>query len=212
MTIMNPPTRRLVQSVLVSLNGVISEPMVWAGPHFGPGAAERSLAALHNSDAFLMGRRTYEIFSRQWPQAPGPYAERLNTMAKYVYSSTLHDPQWTNTTVIGEDPAEAVRRLKQQPGQDIVVYGHGRFGQTLIDADLVDELTLTVVPVMVEGTPLYQPHPAPSQWDLVTAEPGPDPDSPHSSTAASSGPGRGWSMTTRLPQGLPTSSSGPQRH
>jgi dihydrofolate reductase len=171
-----PNSRRLVQAVLVSLNGVTSEPAKWAGRYFGDGSAARSLDALRGSAAMLMGRRTYEIFSRQWPSGSGEYADHLNAMPKYVFSSTLHDPQWTNTTVIPGEVVESVSALKREPGKDLLVYGHGRFGQTLCDAGLVDELTLTIVPVFVPGgDTFHRVDGSASDWELVTAGPGGDP-------------------------------------
>ncbi|MGW3095030.1 dihydrofolate reductase family protein [Streptomyces sp. NPDC001102] len=168
-------SRRLVQSALVSLNGVIGEPLRWAGPYFGPGSAGHSLKVLQRSEAMLMGRRTYELFSRQWPAASGPYAEHINAMPKYVFSSTLQEAEWTNTSVIAGDPAKAVAELKHAPGRDLIVYGHGQFGQTLCDAGLVDELTLTVVPVFVDGATYHRPGALARSWELVSAGPGHDP-------------------------------------
>jgi len=171
-----PPQRRLLQSCLVSVNGVFSEPLTWAGPYFGAGSAVTSLAALHDGGALLMGRRTYELFSRQWPAASGEYAAYLNEMPKYVFSSTLHGASWSNTTVISGDVAATVTQLKQAAGKDLIVYGHGRFGQTLCDAGLVDQLTLTIAPVFVaSGSPLFQPGGAARAWQLVSAGPGADP-------------------------------------
>jgi dihydrofolate reductase len=169
-------TRRLRQSLLVSLNGVTSEPMSWAGLYFGPGSAAASLAALRESGAFLMGRKTYEIFSRQWPAATGEYADHLNAMPKIVFSSTLTGADWDNTQVVSGDVVAAVTELKSTPGQDLMVYGHGQLGQTLTDAGLVDELTLTVVPVCVDhGAPMYRPGGTAQTWELVSAGPGKDP-------------------------------------
>ncbi|MEU0791872.1 dihydrofolate reductase family protein [Amycolatopsis sp. NPDC005961] len=169
-------SRRLVLSTLSSLNGVIGEPMAWAGPYFGPGSATASLTALRQSSAMLMGRRTYDLFSRQWPDTPGDYAAHLNAMPKYVFSRTLRDPSWTNTTVLGGDITDTVARMKREPGGDLVVYGHGRFGRTLTAAGLVDELTLTVVPVIVpDGESFSRPGDAPSTWELLDAGPGADP-------------------------------------
>ncbi|HVV24939.1 MAG TPA: dihydrofolate reductase family protein [Pseudonocardiaceae bacterium] len=168
--------RRLVLSTLVTLNGVISEPLKWAAPYFGDGSAAASLAALRNHSAMLMGRRTYEIFSQQWPQTPGEYAAHLNGMPKYVFSSTLRDPQWTNTEVVAGDVVDAVAALKREAGKDLIVYGHGRFGRTLTDAGLVDELSLTVVPVIVaDGETFFHPGGVASAWELVAAGPGADP-------------------------------------
>lgn len=167
--------RRLRQSALVSLNGVIADPLTWAGPYFGDGSAAHSLEILRHCDALLMGRGTYETFSRQWPAASGPYAEHINAMRKYVFSSTLEQAGWNNTTVIPGDPAKAVAELKQTPGQDLMVYGHGRFGQTLVDAGLVDELSLIVVPVFVDGATFHRPGSPPRSWEPVTAGAGADP-------------------------------------
>jgi dihydrofolate reductase len=172
----NIHNRRVVQSALVTINGVIGQPSTWAGPYFGPGSAEHSLAQLRDSDAFLMGRRTYEVFSRQWPQESGPYADQLNSMPKYVFSSTLEHAEWANTRVVADDVVEYVSELKSQPGNDLTFYGHGRFGQTLTDAGLVDELTLLVVPVFVpDGLPLFQAGGTPQQWELVDVGHGSDP-------------------------------------
>jgi len=169
--------RKLRQSVLVSMNGVTSRPLQWAGPYFGARSVERSLDALKQAGALLMGRVTYEIFSKQWPAASGEYADYLNEMPKYVFSSTLEHPEWSNTSVISGDVADAVSALKAEQGADLMVYGHGRFGQTICDAGLVDELTLTVVPVFVaEGTTLYRPDGDQQAWQLVsmgeTTDPG----------------------------------------
>jgi len=124
----------------------------------------------------LMGRRTYEIFSRQWPAASGPYADRINSIRKYVFSSTLVDPTWTNTVVVGGDVVAEVTALKARAGGDLTFYGHGRFGQTLTDAGLVDALTLTVVPVFVPGgTTFFRPGGSAQLWRLTGAGPGADP-------------------------------------
>lgn len=172
---MTSPHPKLTESVLVSLNGVASEPLPWAGPYFGAASASRSLEALRRSDALLMGRGTYELFSRQWPATDGPYAEYINQMRKYVFSSTLSDPEWENTVVIDGDVVSEVRRLKETAAGQLSVYGHGRFGQTLCDAGLVDELTVTIFPVFVgEGTPLMRPG-ADRRWRLLDVAAGADP-------------------------------------
>jgi dihydrofolate reductase len=147
--------RRLRQSALISINGVGSTPLTWAGAHFGPGSAEHSLQVLGECDVFLMGRRTYEIFVQQWPGASGEYAEALNAIPKYVFSSKLESAAWSNTTVVRGDVAAAVAALKSRPGRDLLMYGHGRLGQALLEAGLIDELTLNVVPVFAEGEPLF---------------------------------------------------------
>jgi dihydrofolate reductase len=166
---------KLTESVLVSLNGVTSGPLVWAGPYFGEGSAARALEALRRSEAMLMGRGTYEVFSRQWPAASGEYPNYLNSMRKYVFSSTLRDPQWENTTVISGDVVSEVMRLKETAQAELTVYGHGQFGQTLCEAGLIDELTLSVIPVFVpHGKTFYRPEQR-GAWRLVSVGEAPDP-------------------------------------
>jgi len=161
---------RLVQSTLVSLNGVAGAPHEWTGAHFGPISAARSLATLRHCSAMLMGRRTYEVFSSLWPSGGGEYADYLNAMRKVVFSSTLHHAEWNNTTVESGAVVETVTAMKAEPGPDLIVYGHGRFGQTLVDAGLVDELTITVIPVFVDGEPFFRPGPRARQWHLAGTE------------------------------------------
>lgn len=166
---------KLTESVLVSLNGVTSEPLSWAGPYFGERSAARALEVLRRSEAMLMGRGTYEVFSEQWPKAPGEYAGYLNRMRKCVFSSTLRDPEWENTVVISGDVVQEVARLKESAHGELIVYGHGQFGQALCDAGLVDELTLSVVPVFVpDGKTFYRPGDR-TAWRLVSVGEAPDP-------------------------------------
>jgi dihydrofolate reductase len=101
------------------------------------------------SDALLLGRVTYEAFAPVWPHIPGEFADRFNTMPKYVVSSTLEDPEWNNTTVLRGDVVEEVTKLKDRYERDIVVHGSPLLAQTLIEHDLVDELRLMVYPVVV---------------------------------------------------------------
>jgi dihydrofolate reductase len=169
--------RRVLQSVLVSLNGVTSEPMAWAAPFFGERSAAHSLAGLERCDAMLMGRGTYEVFSKQWPSASGEYADHINNMPKFVFSSTLGHADWDNTTLISGDVVDEVTALKQAGGRDLIVYGHGQFGQTLCDAGLVDELSVTIVPVFVAaGATFYRPGGTMQAWRLVGTGNDLDPD------------------------------------
>src|SRR5215211_6307769 len=101
------------------------------------------------SAALLLGRVTYESFADAWPKRDGEFADKLNTMPKYVVSSTLKDPEWNNTTVLRGDVVDEVTRLKQRYDGDIVVHGSPRLAQTLIEHDLVDALHLQVYPVIV---------------------------------------------------------------
>ncbi len=101
------------------------------------------------ADALLLGRVTYEGFAAAWPSREGEFADKFNTMPKYVVSSTLQKPDWNNTTVLDGDLAEEVAKLKQEQDGDIVVHGSARLVQALIEHDLVDELRLMVFPVVL---------------------------------------------------------------
>jgi dihydrofolate reductase len=149
--------RRVIESTLVSVDGVIGEPHQWTGEHFEDEAIARALEQLTRCDAMVMGRRTYEMFSNIWSEPVSAYDAAIYNMSKYVFSSTLDHADWNNTTVIRGDVASAVHDLKQQPGQDIVLYGHGPVGQALLEADLLDELKLWIHPVVVgSGTLLFR--------------------------------------------------------
>ena len=101
------------------------------------------------SDALLLGRVTYEAFAAVWPHVEGDFAERFNSMPKYVVSATLENPEWNNTTVLRGDVVQEVGRLKERHDRDIVVHGSPQLAQTLIEHDLVDALHLLVYPVVV---------------------------------------------------------------
>jgi dihydrofolate reductase len=149
--------RKLIESTLVSLDGVIGDPQVWAEPYFNDEAGEQALKQLLVTDAMLMGRRTYEMFAAMWPASTGAYADRMNSMRKYVFSSTLQTAEWSNSTIIKGDVPSAVGELKQQDGQDLVMYGHGPLGQTLLEHQLLNELRLWVHPLLVgRGTTLFR--------------------------------------------------------
>src|SRR5688500_4250052 len=102
-----------------------------------------------SSDALLLGRRTYEGFAASWPSRDGEFADKFNTMPKYVVSSTLSDPEWTNTTVLRGDLGDEVGKLRERVHGDVVVHGSARLVQALIERDLVDELRLMVFPVLL---------------------------------------------------------------
>jgi dihydrofolate reductase len=141
--------RKIIESTLVSLDGVIGDPHLWAMNYFDNEAQEDSLEMLLASDAMLMGRRTYEIFAGVWPARTGDYADRMNNIRKYVFSSTLERADWNNSTIIRGDVAAEVAKLKQQDGQALVMYGHGPLGQTLLEHGLLDELRFSIHPILV---------------------------------------------------------------
>ena len=144
--------RRIINSTYISLDGVIQDPQDWPGNDIEPdGTGTKVQTDLLNAcDAVLMGRDTYEAFADVWMNRSGdPFSDRMNAMAKYTVSTTLRDPKWNNTTVISADPIGEIRRLKEQPGQDIVQYGFGRLAHELLGHGLLDELRLWVHPLFV---------------------------------------------------------------
>ena len=144
--------RRIINSTYISLDGVIQDPQVWPGNGIEPDGTGLKVQTdlLFACDAVLMGGHTYPTFAPAWMARSGdPMSDRINSMTKYVVSSTLRDPEWNNTTVISGDPIAEVRRLKEQPGLDIVQYGFGQLSYTLLEQGLLDELRLWVHPLFV---------------------------------------------------------------
>jgi dihydrofolate reductase len=138
--------RKLIESTLVSLDGVIEAPERWA--IFDEEATQRSMQELDNYDAFVMGRVTYERFRENWGAGGNPYIDRIGAMPKYVASRSLTEVTW-NATLLGSDVVAAVHQLKAQPGKDLIKYGNSRLDATLLPAGLVDELRLWIMPVVV---------------------------------------------------------------
>jgi len=149
---------RIVVTEFVSLDGVVEDPggaedFKHSGWSFeidrGDGGNQFKLDETMQSEALLLGRVTYQGFADAWPQRDGEFADKFNNMPKYVVSSTLENPEWTNTTVLEGDPIEAVAKLKQEQDGDIVVHGSAQLAQALIENDLVDEFRLMVFPVVL---------------------------------------------------------------
>jgi len=165
--------RKIINSTYISLDGAVEQPHLW--PTIERPSDERGgqiqTDLLLACDAVLMGRRTYEGFAPVWQSRSGdPFSDRINTMPKYVVSTTLEDPDWPNTTVISSDVAERIRDIKAEPGQDIVQYGFGRVSTLLMEHGLLDELRLWIHPLFVGtgGTEdLLFPKGPPTQFELV---------------------------------------------
>ena len=149
---------RIVVSDNVSLDGVIEDPVGDEGFSRGgwvglikdrPQLAQVTLDEVLRTDAMLMGRRTYDWFAGRWPSRTGALADRLNSMPKYVVSSTLQDPEWNNSRVVNGDLLDEVSKLTRLVNGDIVITASYRIARTLMEHDLVDELRLKVFPVVL---------------------------------------------------------------
>src|SRR3954447_1310999 len=149
---------RIVVTEFVSLDGVVedaggAEDFKYGGWSFefnrGADGDAFKLDETRASAALLLGRVTYEGFADAWPSREGEFADKFNSMPKYVVSSTLREPEWNNSTVLGGDVGEAVGKLRQERDGDIVVHGSAQLAQALIEHDLVDELRLMVYPVVL---------------------------------------------------------------
>jgi dihydrofolate reductase len=149
---------RIVVTEFISLDGVIEDPggaedFRHGGWSFeierGADGDKFKLDETLGSEALLLGRVTYEGFASAWPSRQGEFADKFNNMPKYVVSSTLEAPEWSNSTVIDGDVPERVARLREEVDGDIVVHGSARLVQTLVEHDLVDELRLMVFPVVL---------------------------------------------------------------
>jgi dihydrofolate reductase len=149
---------RIVVTEFVSLDGVMEAPGGGEDYKHGGWTFEISrgeegdkfkLDETMASEALLLGRRTYEGFAAAWPSREGEFADKFNSMPKYVVSSTLKDPDWSNTTVLDGELADDVAKLKEQHDGDIVVHGSAQLVQALLENDLVDELRLMVFPVVL---------------------------------------------------------------
>jgi dihydrofolate reductase len=175
---------KLVVTEFVSLDGVMQAPggedFKYPGWTFefdrGEDGNQFKLEETLESAALLIGRVTYESFAGAWPSREGPFAEKFNSMPKYVVSSTLGEPEWHNTTVLRGDAAEHAAKLKEEIDGIVQVPGSLRLVQELVEHDLVDELHLMVFPVVLgTGRRLFGETSERSNWRLVEARPvGPD--------------------------------------
>jgi dihydrofolate reductase len=152
--------RKVIVSEFVTLDGVMEDPS-WTAPFTGQEQEQYKFDELSAADALLLGRTTYEEFAAAWPsmmeQYEGPrraeqgkYADMMNAYPKHVVSTSLEEPlEWNNSTLMEGDVAEAVTRLKQQSGKDILVFGSGYLVKTLMGEDLIDEYRRMVFPTVV---------------------------------------------------------------
>jgi dihydrofolate reductase len=156
---------RIIVSEFVSLDGVMEDPggsedFKHGGWSFafsrGDEGDRFKLEEALASEALLLGRVTYDGFADAWPERDGEFANKFNSMPKFVVGTSADPARWTNTTVLDGDPVQAVRRLRDEQAGDIAVHGSAQLTQTLLEHDLVDELRLMVFPVLLgEGKRLF---------------------------------------------------------
>jgi dihydrofolate reductase len=174
--------RRIVVTEFISLDGVVEDPGGSEGTKHGgwtfkfndPEGMKYKLEETLSHDAMLLGRVTYDGFAEAWPGRTDDagFADKMNSMKKYVVSSTLQDPTWTNTEVLGPDLKAEIERIKAEDGDDILVHGSARLVQGLLALDLVDELRLMTFPIVLgSGTRLFGESDEAIALKLASAQP-----------------------------------------
>lgn len=143
--------RKIALTEFVTLDGVMEDPHDWHFPYWSDEMGACKLEETMATDALLLGRVTWEGFGAAWPGRTDDtgYADRLNSIPKYVVSTTLRDPEWHNSHVIGENVTDEVRKLKDGDGGDIVVHGSATLAASLMEANLIDEYRLMIHPLVL---------------------------------------------------------------
>jgi dihydrofolate reductase len=196
---------RLTQTMFVTLDGVVQAPGGpdedpsggfehggWVVPYMDEEMVQAMVGWFAEADAFLLGRRTYEIFAASWPKVTDPddpIASRLNGLPKYVASRTLKDTLWEGSELLKGDIVSEVAELKRRPGRELQVHGSGGLAQTLMQHDLIDEYRLLTYPVVLgTGKRLFADGAKPAALNVID----------HKST------GTGVSIDAYIPAGEPT--------
>jgi dihydrofolate reductase len=150
--------RKIIEYALVSVDGIFAEADISGFFAYRDDAYMRDgLGQLLSCDAMLMGRNTYQGFARLWPTYNHPWAGRINAMQKYVFSSTLEKAEWNNSTLVRGDVVAEVTKLKQQEGRDLLIWGRGLFGETLLKHHLIDALDISIHPLVLgQGRHLFR--------------------------------------------------------
>jgi dihydrofolate reductase len=145
--------RNVVAVELVSLDGVMESPQEWAFPYSNEQMEAANAEGMAASDAMLLGRATYQDLAAFWPHQPGgtPMVDYINSVRKFVVSTTLQEVGWNNSTLIKDNALENIAELKRQPGKDITIVGSAALVRSLLEAGLLDELRLMVHPLVVGG-------------------------------------------------------------
>ena len=138
----------LTTTCFITLDNVIEEPHRWSGPYFSDETGKLNDAVLQEADAMVLGRDTYEGFAAAWPQRSGdPFADKFNSMPKYVVSTTLETADWNNTTILDADPFARIREIKAS--QNVLTWGSAQLVQGMLAEGLVDELVLLYSPIVL---------------------------------------------------------------
>lgn len=141
--------RKVVSGLFISLDGVVESPEKWQFDHFDSEMMAGLDAVIAAADAVLLGRVTYQAWEGYWPNSQAePFASFINNVPKYVVSTTLREVGWKNSILVRGPLAEEITRIKQQPGKNIAVSGSPSLALSLLENDLLDELTLMVIPVI----------------------------------------------------------------
>jgi dihydrofolate reductase len=150
--------RKIVGGLFMSLDGVVEAPETWTSEYFSDEIGQSLGESMANSDAMLLGRRTYEVFADAWPGrgTEDPFAKHMNETPKFVVSTTLTSVEWTNSTLIKGSLPDELGNLKRQPGKNINLSGSATLTRSLLRDGLVDELGLLVFPMVVgSGSRLF---------------------------------------------------------
>lgn len=161
---------------LMTLDGYFEGPTLWDldfhNEAWGDELERFSLDQLASADLLLFGRVTYEGMANYWPTAEGEIADMMNSISKVVFSRTLENAVWSNTTLSSEPAEEVVAGLKQKPGKDILLFGSANLAATLSRQGLIDEYRIGLAPIVLgAGTPLFKPSPEQLKMTLVDVRP-----------------------------------------
>src|SRR5712692_629707 len=142
---------RLVATEYLSLDGVFEEPGRWSGPFFNDEAGQFKWSELQASDALLLGRNTYEGFAAAWPtmKGTGEFGEKMNSMTKYVVASTLNRVDWAGSKLVKGDVVAEVRKLKKEPGHDLLLSGSAQLFNALMEENLIDLYRFMLHPIVL---------------------------------------------------------------
>ena len=166
--------RKIVATEYLTLDGIMEEPGQWSFQFWSEESSQFKYDELFAADALLLGRVTYQGFAAAWPTMPdtGDFGVRMNNIPKYVVSTTLDTAEWNNSTIIKDSVVEEIARLKQQPGQDILLEGSGELVRSLMSHNLIDEYRLMVHPIVLgSGKRLFPEGMATAVLKLVDTKP-----------------------------------------